>query len=95
MEIKSSEETKKEILEFGKEYIKLLIEKKELAARIKEVKDNYKENGVPVQIVAASINRLIKRKKKTQTQLFEEDFIDTTLSEDSDIDNDIGVLSAS
>lgn len=93
MEIRSSEETKKEIKEFAKEYLDLLIEKKELNNRIKETKEKYKENGVPTSIVSSAINRLKARKKKTQTQLLEEDFIDSTLSEDVDIDNTIGILS--
>lgn len=94
MEIRSTEEARENIEKFTKAYINLLKEKKKIDADIKQLKNDYKEDGVAVQIVCKVFNKLKSNKKKTASQLFEEECIETWLSENADIDNEIGILNS-
>lgn len=94
MEVRSNAESKQKISDFTKRYINLLKDKKRLDADIKALKDEFKDEGVPVQIVCKAVNVLKTLKKKTDSQIFEEEKIQEWLQEDKDIDNDIGELVA-
>lgn len=93
-EIRSSGEAQKNIEEYAKRYLNLLKEKDGLNDDIKALKQEYKEEGVPVQIVSSVINQIKREKKKTQSEIFEEETIKDWLLGNADIDNDIGELAA-
>ena len=92
MEIRTTEEARSNIENFAKRYINILKEKKALDEDIKALKEEFKEEGVPVGIVCSSLNKIKARKKKTDAQLFEESTIEEWLETNADIDNEIGDL---
>ncbi len=94
MEIRTSEEARTNIEEFTKRFISLQMQKKALDADIKALKEEYKEEGVPVGIVTAVINKIKAEKKKSDSEIFEEDTIKEWLQSNADIDSDIGALIA-
>jgi uncharacterized protein (UPF0335 family) len=70
------------------------MQKKALDQDIKALKDEFKEEGVPVGIVTSVINKIKAQKKKSDSEIFEEDTIKEWLESNADIDNDIGALIA-
>lgn len=94
MEIRSSEESRANIEEFSKRYIELLKQKKELDADIKALKEEFKEEGVPVSIVTKVLNTLKAKKKKTDSEIFEEQTIQEWLEENTEVDDGLGILVA-
>ncbi len=94
MEIRSEQEARENIENFTKEYLKLLLHKKTIDQEIKDIKDNYKEDGVPVSVVCKVINRIKASKKKTDSEIFEEDVICEWLEQNKDIDTSISTLMA-
>jgi uncharacterized protein (UPF0335 family) len=94
MEIISTEEAKGNVLEFTTSYIRLLEAKKILQQDIKDLKDNYKEEGVPVGIVCKVFNQIKADKKKSETEIAELDIIRDWLESDQSIDDSIGILGA-
>ena len=94
MEIRTTDEARINIENFSKRYLNLLKQKKDLDADIKELKNEFKEEGVPVQIVVAMINRIKAEKKKSDAVIFEEDTIKEWLASNPDIDDEIGQLNA-
>jgi uncharacterized protein (UPF0335 family) len=94
MEIRSEQEARENVENFTKEYLKLLLHKKTIDQEIKDIKDNYKEDGVPVSVVCKVINRIKASKKKTDSEIFEEDVICEWLEQNKDIDTSISTLMA-
>jgi uncharacterized protein (UPF0335 family) len=94
MEVRTSKEAQKNIEDFTKRFLDLLKQKKSLDDDIKSLKEEFKEEGVPVNVVVRVINKIKANKKKSDTEIFEEDTIKTWLEENPDIDNDIGALIA-
>lgn len=94
MEIRTVEEAKENVENFTKEYLKLLLHKKTIDEEIKEIKNNYKEDGVPVSVVCKVINKIKSAKKKTDSEMHEEDIIAEWLESNKDIDDSISTLMA-
>jgi uncharacterized protein (UPF0335 family) len=94
MEIRTTEEARTNIEEFTKRFLNLQMQKKALDQDIKALKDEFKEEGVPVGIVASAINKIKAQKKKSDSEIFEEDTIKEWLESNADIDNEIGALIA-
>lgn len=94
MEIRTSEEARTNIENFTKRFLDLQKQKKAIDQDIKALKDEFKEEGVPVSIVTSVINKIKREKKKTDSERFEEDTIQEWLVSNADIDNDIGELIA-
>lgn len=94
MEIRTTDEARINIENFSKRYLNLMKQKKDLDADIKELKNEFKEEGVPVQIVVAMINRIKAEKKKSDAVIFEEDTIKEWLASNPEIDDEIGQLNA-
>lgn len=94
MEIRTVEEARENVENFTKEYLKLLIHKKTIDEEIKEMKNNYKEDGVPVALVCKVINKIKASKKKTDSEKHEEDIIGDWLETNKDIDDSISTLMA-
>ena len=94
MEIRTSEESRQNIEEFTKRYINLLKDKKRLDQDIKALKDEFKEEGVPVGIVTSVFNKIKAEKKKSDSEIFEEETIKEWLEANAEIDDGIGQLIA-
>jgi len=94
MEIKTSEEARANVEEFSKRFLELSLQKKAIDADIKAIKEEYKEEGVPVAIVAKAINNIKADKKKSDSELFELDTIKEWIQANSEIDDQIGELVA-
>lgn len=94
MEIRTTEEARSNIESFSKRYIELLKQKKELDQDIKALKEEFKEEGVPVGIVCSVLNKIKASKKKTDSEKFEEETIKEWLESNSEIDNELGILNA-
>ena len=94
MEIRTNAEARENIEKFTKRLIGVLKSKKELDKDIKALKEEFKEEGVPVGIVCSIINKIKSKKKKTETEIFEEDTIQEWMEANADIDSGIGELIA-
>ena len=94
MEIRTSEEARTNIEEFTKRFLNLQMQKKAIDQDIKALKDEFKEEGVPVGIVTSVINKIKAEKKKSDSEIFEEDTIKEWLQTNAEIDNEIGALIA-
>jgi uncharacterized protein (UPF0335 family) len=94
MEIRSSEEVRESVESFSKAYLALMLEKKELDNSIKELKQEYKEEGVPVAIVTKALNLIKSEKKKSDSEIHEQDIIKEWLETNKEIDDSIGLLTA-
>ena len=92
MEIRSTEEAKTNIENFTKRYINLLKDKKNIDLDIKTLKEEFKEDGVPVNVVCSVFNKLKAMKKKTDSQRFEEETISEWLESNAEIDDGLGEL---
>lgn len=94
MEVMSTEQAKENTENFAKRLITLQQAKKEIDQDIKALKEEYKEEGVPVQIVTSVLNKIKADKKKTDSQKFEFELITEWLSSNKEIDDGLGQLSA-
>lgn len=94
METRTVDKAKENVENFAKRYLNLLLKKREIDQDVKALKDEFKEEGVPVSIVTSVINKIKVDKKKSDTEKFEMDVIREWLEGNVDIDNDIGVLIA-
>ena len=94
MEIRTTQEARANIESFAKRLLNLLKEKKSLDEDIKALKEEFKEEGVPVGIVTSVLNRIKAEKKKSDSEKFEEDTIKEWLESNTEIDNEIGILIA-
>ena len=94
MEIRSSEEARANVENFARAYIELMQAKKSLDQDIKDIKDEYKEEGVPVGIVCKVLNSIKSDKKKSEGEKAELDIIRDWLESNAGIDDSIGMLAA-
>ena len=94
MEIRTAEESKEHIQNFSKELLKLLAHKKTIDEEIKEMKANYKEDGVPVSTVTKVLNKIKANKKKSPSEQTEEHIIEEWLENNKEIDDMITSLIA-
>lgn len=94
MEIRSTEEARRNIEDFARRFLNLQKQKKQIDEDIKALKQEFKEEGVPVNIVVAVINKIKQRKKKSDLEILEEETIKEWLESNKDIDDEIGELIA-
>lgn len=88
----SVQEAQANVEEFAIQLLIKLHEKKTIDNDIKELKQTFKEEGVPVQIVSSIINRIKADKKKSESEIFEAETIREWLELNSKIDDSIGML---
>ena len=94
MEVRTSEQARTNIENYTKRLITLMLSKKEIDLDIKALKEEFKEEGVPVAIVGTVINRIKAQKKKTDSEKFEEETMQEWIETNVEIDNAIGELIA-
>lgn len=86
------EQTRDNIVNFAKRYLEIESRKEALKADTKALKEEFSMEGVPTTVVIRCLNQIKRNKKKTDSELFEEDAITTWLSENKDIDDSISSL---
>lgn len=79
---------------FTKRLLNLEHEKKVLQEDIKALKDEFKDEGVPVQVVTRVINQIKREKRQSEGELHEEIVIKEWLESSTEIDDEIGSLVA-
>lgn len=87
MQIRTADEARENIENFSKEYLKLVMQKKSIDEEIKEMRNNYKEDGVPVGKVTKVLNKIKANKKKSDTEQTEENIIEEWLENNKEIDD--------
>lgn len=94
MQIRTADEARENIENFSKEYLKLVMQKKSIDEEIKEMRNNYKEDGVPVGKVTKVLNKIKANKKKSDTEQTEENIIEEWLENNKEIDDMLTTLIA-
>jgi uncharacterized protein (UPF0335 family) len=94
MEVRTSNEARTNIENFSIRYLNLLLEKKKVDFDIKELKQEFNEEGVPTGKVASIINRIKADKKKSDSELFELEAMREWIEANTEIDDAIGQLGA-
>lgn len=94
MEIKPTAEVTKDVTDFANRLLNLLKDKKAIDQDIKTLKEEYKENGVAVGVVAKAINKIKSDMKKTDSERFEEDAIQEMLEQNKDVMDGVSDLVA-
>lgn len=79
-------------LEFSNRYLNLLDQKKTIDLDIKELKQEYDEQGLATKVVIKAINSLKKEKKETISQQDELAMFKEWLSENKEVDDKICAL---
>ena len=79
-------------LEFSNCYLNLLDQKRTIDLDIKELKQEYDEQGLATKVVVKAINSLKKEKKETISQQDELAMFKEWLSENKEVDDKICAL---
>ena len=79
-------------LEFSNRYLNLLDKKRTIDLDIKELKQEYDEQGLATKVVVKAINSLKKEKKETISQQDEIAMFKEWLSENKEVDDKICAL---
>ena len=79
-------------LEFSNRYLNLLDQKRTIDLDIKELKQEYDEQGLATKVVIKAINSLKKEKKETISQQDELAMFKEWLSENKEVDDKICAL---
>lgn len=85
MQTITQEEIKKNIEAFVLRFLELQQQKKNLDDDVKELKQEFKEEGVPVSVVVGVINDIKKAMKKNDSEIHERDTITAWLNQNSDV----------
>jgi uncharacterized protein (UPF0335 family) len=75
MEIRSTDETMEKVFEFAEKLIGLQLQKKGIDSEIKDLKNDYKEEGIATSLVTKIVNKMKAEMKKTPGELLEEDIL--------------------
>ena len=92
MKIQSTEEVMKTSYEFAAEIIAKQLQIKEINAEIKELKADYKEQGIAVGVVNRVINKLKAKAKKDPGDQLEEEIITEKFEANQNVMDQIALL---
>lgn len=87
-----SDTVKNNIQAFAERFLNLEKQKEDLKADVKALKDEFNQEGVPTSVVIQCINQIKRNKKKTDSEIFEEDSIREWLLQDKNINDSISDL---
>lgn len=87
-----TDETTENILKCARAIIELQIQKKEIDNDIKEIKQEFAEEGVPVGKVNKAISIIKSTMKQNAADILEQEIILENLEADEDIQNQIARL---
>lgn len=91
-ERKYNSDTSEVMVQFVEQLVAYELEKKKIQEKIKELKADYKEEGIAVSIICRVFNRIKKKKKQTESEKFEEEAIQEILEESQRVDDAILTL---
>lgn len=74
---------------FAERFLNLEKQKKTINDDIKALKEEFNQEGVPTQVVVKCINAIKKLKKKTDSEIFEEETIQEWLQASQSISDSI------
>lgn len=94
MEHQTSSEAKENIVSFTKRYIELLKQKKVIDHDIKTLKEEFKEEGVPVAVVTKAFNAIKSEKRKSDSEIFEYEKIKEWLEAERDVSDGVEELNS-
>jgi uncharacterized protein (UPF0335 family) len=94
MEIRTTEEIKGKITDYAKALLDCQLRKKEIDQEIKDLKEEFKEEGIAVGKVTAVLNKIKAQMKKSETDRVEEDMIADILESNEDISNTMAMIIA-
>lgn len=78
-----NQELQQQVKDFVKSLVNLEMQKAVIQEDIKALKDDYKEEGVPVSTVTRVLNDIKKNLKKKDSEKFEEEIIKEWLEKDT------------
>jgi uncharacterized protein (UPF0335 family) len=87
-----TENTQELIESFSSKLAALELEKKNINLRIKDLKDDYTEEGLAVQVVTAAYNQTKKDKKMSDSERFEFEAIQGFLRKSKIVDDSLSKL---
>lgn len=88
----TSETVKNNIQVFAERFLNLEKQKELIKQDVKALKDEFNQEGVPTAVVIQCINQIKKDKKKTDSELFEEEAIREWLMQNQGISDSISEL---
>ena len=94
MEIRTTEETVKDIIDFAKDLQRLQLKKKLIDDEIKDTKQVWKENGVAVGKVTKVLNRIKALDKMSEADKFEEELLEEKLSANETVQDNTAQLNS-
>jgi hypothetical protein len=92
MQIRSTEEVFEEIERCARAMLDLQLQKKAIDQELKELKQSFKEEGVPVTKVIKVLNRLKAKMKQNDADRLEEEIIEERLESNNDVQDMISQL---
>lgn len=90
----SDKTIKNNIEAFAERFLNLEKQKKTLQEDIKALRDEFDQEGVPTQVVVRCINSIKKLKRKTDSEIYEEESIQEWLAGNQSISDSISDLIA-
>jgi len=88
----NQDEMVEKIYGYASDLIKLQLDKKAIDEQIKELKADYKEEGIAVGVVTSVVSKLKARAKKNDADIVEEDIITEKLESNQNIQDQIQQL---
>jgi len=92
MEIKTTDETMVTVNEYAEKLIGLQLQKKGIDAEIKELKADYKEEGIAVGLVSKIISKMKADLKKTSGEIMEEEILTEKLNANQSVVDMVSAL---
>lgn len=94
MKIKTTDEIMEITFEFAEKLIGLQLQKKGIDAEIKDLKNEYKEEGVATSLITKIVNKMKAEMKKTSGELLEEDILTEKMNANEELKDKISSLNA-
>ncbi len=85
MKIKTTDETMVAVNEYAEKLIGLQLQKKDIDIEIKELKAEFKEEGIAVSLVTKIITKMKNDLKKTSGEIMEEEILTEKLNANQSI----------
>lgn len=92
MEIRPVDEVMETAFEFAEKLIGLQLQKKGIDAEIKDLKLDYKEEGIAVSLVTKIVGKMKAEMKKTSGELLEEDILTEKMNANENLKDQISAL---
>ena len=94
MVIRGTEEVMEKVYEYAEKMIELQLAKKAIDQEIRSLKEEYKEEGIAVNLVAKILNKLKAKKKLSDGDILEEDILTEKIEANDKIQDMLSTLNA-